>query len=127
MGLDTTHDCWHGSYTRFNCFRLSIAEAAGYKLIKKFGEIPYPDIPYNSYSEDNFLGIWEKPVNDPLLFFIAHSDCDGEIKVEQAKLLIPRLKEIYPKVTDEMHQQSLERFIKGLELAVSLNESVEFH
>jgi hypothetical protein len=32
MGLDTTHDCWHGSYGGFNRWRNAIAAAAGYTL-----------------------------------------------------------------------------------------------
>ena len=29
MGLDTSHDCWHGAYSAFNRWRCAIAKAAG--------------------------------------------------------------------------------------------------
>jgi hypothetical protein len=30
MGLDTTHDCWHGAYSAFMRWRRKLAEVAGY-------------------------------------------------------------------------------------------------
>lgn len=32
MGLDTTHDCWHGAYSAFHRFRHGIARAIGLDL-----------------------------------------------------------------------------------------------
>ena len=32
MGLDTTHDCWHGSYSAFAIWRKKLAEAANIPL-----------------------------------------------------------------------------------------------
>lgn len=32
MGLDTSHDCWHGAYSAFNRWREAVAKAAGIPL-----------------------------------------------------------------------------------------------
>ena len=32
MGLDTTHDCFHGAYSAFSRWRNAVAEAAGYMV-----------------------------------------------------------------------------------------------
>ena len=34
MGLDTTHDCWHGAYLAFSRWRDQLAEVAGYTFHK---------------------------------------------------------------------------------------------
>ena len=35
MGLDTSHDAWHGSYSTFNEWRNLIARAAGFPPLKE--------------------------------------------------------------------------------------------
>src|SRR5437016_2133419 len=43
MGLDTTHDCWHGAYSAFMRWRTKLAEVAGLPplmLIESFYEPP---------------------------------------------------------------------------------------
>lgn len=32
MGLDTTHDAWHGAYSSFGDWRNQLAELAGYEV-----------------------------------------------------------------------------------------------
>ncbi len=34
MGLDTSHDCWHGAYSAVTRWRNTVAEIAGYPLVE---------------------------------------------------------------------------------------------
>lgn len=141
MGLDTSHDCFHGPYSAFSRWRNAVAEAAGYMVIP----IKWPDMGYETNSvlidwghieEKNYAGEWDEIPVDPLIILIAHSDCDGVIKPEHAGPLADRLEEILPKLTDEggVHIGALggmsgvtEKFIAGLRAAASSNEPVDFH
>ena len=138
MGLDTTHGCWHGAYSAFTRWRNTIALAAGYKLVKLDPQNPWyecPDINWDAVTEENLYGVWERVPEDPLILLIAHSDCDGEIRVRDAGPLADRLEELLPKVSsledDGGHignwAKKTQAFIDGLRLAVEKNESVEFH
>lgn len=77
---------------------------------------------------------------DPLIKLLHHSDCDGEIPVEDQIALAERLEEIVPLLEDIDrretpaghlahlgHAGAARRFAAGLRLANSLNEPVEFH
>lgn len=46
MGLDTSHDCWHGAYSAFNRWREGIAKAAGIPLplMEGFYYPPEPEL-----------------------------------------------------------------------------------
>ncbi len=43
MGLDTSHDCWHGAYSAFMRFRTEVAKAAGIPLRLMQGFYSPPD------------------------------------------------------------------------------------
>ena len=67
MGLDTSHDCWHGGYCSFMAWRTKVAEVAGYgdiRLMQGFG------------------GDRQWPDDDPLVHLLLHSDCEGELDWE---------------------------------------------
>jgi len=135
MGLDTTHDCWHGAYSAFNRWRNKLAEVAGYSFFTpedSFFEAPMID--WGHITHDNLMGKWEKTPDDPLIVLIVHSDCDGEIYPIQALSLITRLKELKDKLPDEdagghigYWKDKTQQFIEGLEAAVKNNEVVGFH
>lgn len=63
MGLDTTHDCWHGSYHGFNHWRRAVARTVGIDLETMRG----------------FGGDGEWNEADPITTLLNHSDCDGDI------------------------------------------------
>lgn len=47
MGLDTSHDCWHGSYSSFHRWRCMIAQEAGLPplgLMEGFYEFKIEDL-----------------------------------------------------------------------------------
>jgi hypothetical protein len=137
MGLDTSHDCWHGAYSAFSRWRNKIAEVAGYMVAEiNYGGVARETvmIDWGHITAANLAGYWDKTPDDPLLVLIAHSDCDGKIYPEQAGPLADRLQSLLPKLPDEKDpghigywKQKTEQFIRGLRNAVAENEPVEFH
>lgn len=134
MGLDTTHDCWHGAYSAFSRWRNIVTVAGSFVLVKE-GYHEYADIDWSRLTEANLQGEWDEPPEDPLVYIIAHSDCDGELPVESLTPLADRLEGLLDKLPnggDIGHMRggykaTTERFIAGLRLAASLNEPVRFH
>lgn len=124
MGLDTTHNCFHGPYTYFGDFRRALAKAAGMPplaLMEGFYRPPTPP----QESADGLPIKWEALKPDPIHVLINHSDCDGSIDVMDCLPLANRLRELLPLVGD--WQEETTRFIKGLLLAFDRGEDVEFH
>ena len=135
MGLDTTHNCWHGSYGAFSRWRNALAEAAGYMVgtLKETGRATVL-IDWGHLREDfELLGMWEQPPADPLLVLIAHSDCEGFIYVRDLEALARRMEELLPLLGDKdvvghigLYRDATERFISGLRLASERGEDVQF-
>lgn len=136
MGLDTTHDAWHGAYSAFKRWRDEIAKAAGYAFLKQdYYEVAAID--WGHIPERALMGDWtglDAP-RDPLLYLIAHSDCEGEIRPEQAAPLADALEALLPKLEGvpggghigPSFRDKTQKFIDGLRRAVAAGESVEFH
>lgn len=151
MGLDTSHDCWHGSYGGFREFREMVGRAAGlpYRLItnpESYDHGKYTvDIDWDPYPDEALYGRWRKtkpvwvrkgdiygvPIQDDVLYLIVHSDCEGQLRCGYLPKLKARLEEIEPKydqlAAGTMDEKSLRRFIEGLETAIEAGEHVEFH
>ena len=135
MGLDTSHDCWHGPHSAFSRWRNEVAQAGGFKLTEQpfIGTVTHlqPDVDWTAYQGKNFHGEWDVPPSDPLLYLLVHSDCEGVIHPQHAALLADRLQEIVDKLPARADYDSIkpatERFIAGLRKAVAANEDVEFH
>ena len=137
MGLDTTHNCWHGPYSAFTRWRNRLAEAAGYEV----KPVTYEDgmtyetamIDREGIERDNpncYQGEWNTEPDDPMVYLIAHSDCDGVIQPQHAAKLADRIEELLPKLQDEGPASVLDsavRFIRGLREAASAGEPVEFY
>lgn len=146
MGLDTSHDCWHGAYSAFGRWRQAVAEAAGYAVWEvkhdKDSSMSYPTvmIEWHRYRpEIELWGEWAETPHDPLIVLIAHSDCDGVIHPAQAAPLADRLEELLPKIAEYEDRSGghiearggmvkcTEKFIAGLRAAVAAGEDVDFH
>jgi hypothetical protein len=145
MGLDTSHGCWHGAYGAFSRWREKVAEVAGYAVWK----VIYDDrmlsngtgfgtdtvmIDWGHVTDANLQGEWDETPADPLIVLIAHSDCDGVIKPEQAGPLADRLAELLPLLPDEVGaghighwRTTTQQFIDGLRAAAAAGEEVDFH
>jgi hypothetical protein len=145
MGLDTTHNCWHGAYSAFTRWRHAVAVAAGYTIheggiyTREDGNPdymgPYVDLDWDVFEDKNYQGEWDRPPgDDPLLYLIVHSDCDGVIHPKEGRHLAKRLEGLLPKLDESQsggHIWSMrgvtERFIAGLRKAADADEDVEFH
>lgn len=125
MGLDTTHDCWHGGYYSFMAWRKKLAEVAGWGDLEK----------YDGYYGDRE---YPAPETDALTVLMNHSDCDGEIAAEWCGPLADRLAELLPLLPEEDAGVSghlarrgwrgtTQKFIDGLRAAAAAGEPVEFH
>jgi hypothetical protein len=128
MGLDTTHNCWHGSYSTFKAFRENVRDAAQSHL----GYTP----DYDAHPERAFYGWWDKDHNftDILDVFFIHSDCEGWVFPTHARPLAARLELLVPHVSDDdgwspefSTRGRLVTFIAGLRAAADNWEVVVFH
>lgn len=109
MGLDTTHDAFHGAYSAFNRLRQCVCEAMGggssfpphyvyrpdgtvgdaFPLPRKEGlddELIYIEEPYNRGTHP---GLWA---------FLTHSDCEGDISPEMCVHVANELEVLLPKI-----------------------------
>lgn len=119
MGLDTTHDCWHGPYRRFHDFRVALAATIGLDLdsMERYGGV----VP------------WETLEGEPLTVLLDHSDCDGYIASEQCGPLADRMESLLPGIMSSFPDYTIEeivadarRFIAGLRAASAAREPVLF-
>lgn len=147
MGLDTTHDCWHGAYGGFYEFRKVVGFAAGlpYRRViddHRVGDLEL-DIDWDAVSMRQIMGHWDckgptvkasgvydPPITDPVLYLLVHSDCDGKLRREYLPALKARLEELEPEyerltVGDDYLRGRLRQFINGLEAAIEAGEHVE--
>lgn len=121
MGLDTTHDCWHGAYSAFHRWRTKIAEVAGYP-------------PLDSMQGFDGERSWDEFQADPLAKLLHHSDCDGSIAAADCGPIADRLAELVPLLPPGDGgghigdwRAKTESFINGLRRAAAAGEDVEFH
>lgn len=114
MGLDTSYNCWSGSYGKFMRWRAEVCLTAGYGNI-------YGRIGFGGNAE------WPNSLLDPLLILLSHSDCDGIIEVKHCKNIANRLRELLAMNFDESFTKLTTQFIEGLELAAKENTDVEFY
>lgn len=134
MGLDTTHDCFHGAYSAFNRFRQYIAKGCG-------GSFPPHDPEFRDDDENKPLpGHWyyepkivPEEHREGMTLFLGHSDCDGIFTPQEAIKVAKFLRWVAPRVqaVEWGHIQGpvdarILKFAEGCELAASRNENVEF-
>ena len=128
MGLDTTHNCWHGSYSGFGNWRNELAMLTGYGVTEVLPGLYAPAI--GEVSNAEAMGAWPATPADPLIVLFAHSDCEGEIKVPQLYPLARRLEGIYgehgARMAPPLRAQT-RRFIDGLYTAHLAGQPVGFH
>lgn len=147
MGLDTTHDCWHGAYSAFSRWREKLAEVAGYQVwsvaAEHGGTRPLIMLDWGGIHAtigQDLFGKWPNiPTRadgtpDPLIILFAHSDCEGELQPEFLTPLADRLAEVIPLLPDgdggghvRNWRATTQKFIDGLRLASSRGEAVGFH
>lgn len=121
MGLDFSHGEARFSYSNFHRFRKEVARISlGIDLdeMQGFGGLNKPDGHIS----------WDKFKDHPLHDFLNHSDCDGELTVEQLKRIEPELRKISDLLVDDWFD-SKERCVMlcdSMKEAINSNESLEF-
>lgn len=132
MGLDVSHDAFHGAYSSFNRLRQFVCAATG-------GSFPPHSI--RTDLDNNYFQCGEgyNTESHPGLFeFLSHSDCDGDISPTMCIKVADDLEELLPKMK-KLPQESwghiardggyimvVEQFIRGCREAAAKNEPLEF-
>lgn len=118
MGLDTTHNCWHGPYSSFNRFRRSLGHQIGINI--------------DDY--DGYGGTIHKleEMKHDLKPLFNHSDCDGRLTVNECKSIVKGLNNILENFNSEIEsdynfKEQIIQFRDGCFDAVSKKEMVHFH
>lgn len=130
MGLDVSHDCWHGAYSAFHRFRIEV-------LATVTGErVDYSD--YDRYTQL----VEEFPMREPLREFLLHSDCEGTIERASQIPMADALDVVADAMESELtatededvghiaraggFTATVREFAAGLRLAYENNETVGF-
>lgn len=118
MGLDTTHNCWHGPYSIFYRFRKSLAEQIGINLYD-----------YEGYNAGGTKILTD--IKHELMPLFNHSDCDGELSVEESKQIVLGLNNVLENFktgieSDFNFKDSIIQFRDGCLDAISKNEIIYF-
>lgn len=131
MGLDTTHNAWHGSYSGFAEWRKWLAEQIGINLDAMDGfQSSFKQTPKKIIK-------WESLPHDDLHYLLNHSDCDGSITSKRCGKIAKRLDQILKKVKpnknivldyeSEWKVQATKDFSKGCKKAFKLKQNIQFH
>ncbi|EGO63586.1 hypothetical protein [Acetonema longum] len=113
MGLDFSHCQAHWGYISFNRFRTKLAAEIGMNLDAMQGF--NGDKPFSDY-------------NDPIIPLLDHSDCDGELTLEECRQVAPRLRELISKwPDDDRDKQEALNLADGMERAAQNDESLQFY
>lgn len=157
MGLDTTHDAWHGAYSAFHRWRQRIAEAAGFPQLdlmemywsgKTISGLPMeirwlPNDWQGSTAQAERYWLhhreklplrWNDVEGDKRLRpLLEHSDCDGDLAPAHCAIIADALEELLPKLDGEggghigNWREKTEKFIAGCRAAAAAGEALEFH
>lgn len=153
MGLDISHNTWHGAYSAFMRWREKIAEVAGLpplELMEGFysegsmgNMFSLLDYKYPKEDELDMSAVrrmrkklpikWECLKPSPLLELLYHSDCDGYINWKVCKGIADELSKLIDKLPNEDAGghignwiEKTETFIKGLLTAYDKKEKLLF-
>lgn len=150
MGLDCSHDAWHGAYSAFMRWRTELAKVAGLPplgLMEGFfspnnhnGAV-FLDHNASELSKNSLQGLheqlpikWECLKPSALHELLNHSDCDGEIAADRCGPIADELEKLIPLLPDGEAgghighwRQKTEQFVKGLREAAAAGEPLDFH
>jgi len=111
MGLDFSHTDAHWSYGGFNRFREALAKAAGFNM--------------NDFKGFGGNKGWEE-MQDNIKPILNHSDCEGELTVDECKIVSPRLRELVADWEDGFDKNQALMLAAGMDYAVEKNQPLEF-
>jgi hypothetical protein len=116
MGLTISHGCFEGPYSTFNDFRYALAEQIGISL--------------DDYAGYRGAGVKDlSAISHDIMPLLNHSDCDGELSVEESKRVAAGLLSIMVNMKGEppnIISRYIHEFREGLLHAIERNEVVEF-
>lgn len=137
MGLDTTHNAFHGSYSAFCIFRKAVAAAAGGSYpphdpsLKDASGNPLRD---DLWYFDNDITTTEK--SPGLAAFLNHSDCDGFLTPNECKMIADEIEVLLPKIDEQDYMGHAlgkgwistiaRRWIAGCRLAARKRQKLHF-
>ncbi len=157
MGLDCSHDAWHGAYSAFMRWRQKVAEVAGMpplELMEGFyspiGSGRLPTLYYGPGTGEPAFGSGSRPFladidqrlpikwgclkPSALHELLYHSDCDGDIAPERCGPIADALEALIPLMPDEdggghvrNWRETTQRFVNGLRAAAAAGEPLDFH
>jgi len=112
VGLGFSHGDAHWSYSGFMRFRNKLTETLGYTV--PLGEMYY----HGSHIQMK---------NEPIFPLINHSDCDGNLTVEEMQQILPQLEGIINRWDDDDYEKPLGlRFVTSIKEAIEADEPLEF-
>ncbi len=138
MGLDCSHDAFHGAYSAFNRFRQTVANAMGGSFPPHTeGRLDNDGKPFDRdmwYWGDDYA----EETHPGLAVFMCHSDCDGEISPSNCLLVANDLESLLPAIDAQglgvghiEHQGGYgavaRKFIAGCRAAAAAGETLDFH
>ncbi len=153
MGLDITHDCYHGGFHTFNYWRIWLAKQIGLPLDMMQGHTGYyvtteevdairKQLGADCYNEplhsgyqvlrhmQDCKGISWQSISDPLKILLDHSDCDGCIRWHNAGKIALRLLLIIRQSKDDpdysQWYETTKRFALGCCQAYQQRENILF-
>lgn len=134
MGLDVDYGAWHGAYSAFARFREKIAQVINIPLNEMEGFCRSEAGQYmESENKDKPPFPWNRYKDDPIIFLLDHSDCDGEIERQHLLPLADRLDEIRTLTNDEdlgghcgQFHKCLLDFAQGCRGAYKNNDNLNF-
>jgi hypothetical protein len=141
MGLDMSHDAWHGAYSAFDRFRTTLTEVAGLPLVADpvSTSRKVVDVNWDAVSDANIQGEWGEKLPtlrdgtfDPLLLLLVHSDCDGVLHPYHAKLVADRVEELIPLLPAEggghigLYGDKAQALVDGFRRAHAADEEIVF-
>ena len=126
MGLDTSHDAWHGPYSSFNQFRYWLAKKIGINLDDYLG--------YGKVNPTKDL----TSIDHKLMPLFHHSDCDGILTPSECKQIAEGIDEVLNSMSQEeiddpennwhfSNYSKAKQFKEGCLLAYSKKENIDFH
>ena len=148
MGLDTSHDAFHGAYSAFNRFRQMICFVIGgshpphYEYNDDFSFKPEVAglLPIRADLDENMVYFGQDLEDDSgLVELLLHSDYNGEISPEMCVKIADELEELLPKIeslpdTSGGHIKArggyvgvTRKFIDGCRAAAAAGEPLIFH
>jgi len=151
MGLDTSHDAFHGAYSAFNRFRQIVCQAIGgsypsHWLRNDDGSLKRDSQGFpicDTSLDDNLIYFPEGGLDEEsgMYAFLCHSDCDGEIPPEACLKLADELEAVLPVIEKIAsveqagghiaarggYVEVTKKFIAGCRDAASKNEPLDFH